>query len=109
MPGTFTIKHLANGQLAVAEGDLYLVPAATTAIIKTVTLVNIDSVTRTMNLYIKTAAGTSRRIIPKDTALQAGFSLETDEEYTLGAADAVRGDGSAAAIIDFTVNGVEET
>lgn len=109
MAGTFTIKNLANGQLALAEADVYLVPAVTTAIIKTITLVNTDTVARTMNLYIKKSAGTSRRIIPKNTNLPAGYSLETDQEYTLGAADAIRGDASAATIVDFTVNGVEET
>lgn len=109
MAGTFTIKNLANGQLASTEGDVYLVPAATTAIIKTITLVNTDTVARTMNLYIKKSAGTSRRIIPKDQSLGAGFLLETDQEYTLGAGDAIRGDASAATVVDFTVSGVEET
>lgn len=109
MAGTFTIKNLANGQLALAEADVYLVPASTQAIIKTITLVNTDTVARTMNLYIKKAAGTSRRIIPKDTSLPAGYLLEMDQEYTLGAADAIRGDASAATVIDFSVSGVEET
>lgn len=109
MAGTFTIKSLANGQLGLATTNLYLVPASTTAIIKTITLVNTDSVTRTVNLYLLKASGTARKIIPVNLSLAAGYSLETNEEYTLGAADSIQGDASAATVVDFTVNGVEET
>lgn len=105
----FTIKNLANGQLAAAEGSLYSVPAATAAIVKTITLVNNSAGAITINLYILKSAGTSRRIIPVNMSLASGFSLETDQEYTLGAADSIRGDASSATTVDFTVSGVEET
>jgi hypothetical protein len=35
--------------------------------------------------------------------------LETDAEYTLEAGDLIEGDASAATVVDFTINGVEET
>lgn len=109
MAGTFTIALLANGQLPLATGDLYTVPGATTAIIKTITLVNTDVSARLVNLYLLKAAGTARKIIPVNTSLPVGYSLETDEEYTLGAGDKIQGDATAATMVDFTVNGVEET
>lgn len=110
MAGTFTTKLLANGQLGtVTAGDLYTVPALTTAIIKTITLVNTDTAARLVNLYLLRSAGTARKIIPVSTSLAAGFSLETDEVYTLGAGDKVQGDADAALKLDFTINGVEET
>ena len=103
----FNIKLLGEGQLAVATAVIYTVPGATQTIIKTITLVNTDSVPRTVNLFIKGAA-TNRRIIPKDTSLGAGFLLETDQEYTLEAGDTIEGDASAVTIVDFTIHGVEE-
>jgi len=110
VPGTFTNKLLGDGQLAASEGDLYVVPALTTAIVVTISLVNTDSVSRTVNVYVKRAAGTSRRVgVPKDYALGAGALVETEQEYTLGPGDAVRGSASAANVVDFSVHGVEET
>lgn len=109
MPGTFDTKLLANGQLGNSEADVYLVPGATTAIVVNVILVNTDSVARTIELYVKKASGTSRRIVPKTMSLDAGYSLETDEELTLGAGDAIRGSCSTASVVDFTVYGIEET
>lgn len=68
---------LANGQLADSEGSLYKSQRSAVAILA-ITLVNTDTSARTCNLYIKPSGGTSRRIIPKDTSLSAGYSLHTD-------------------------------
>lgn len=109
MAGTFTIKLLADGQLGTTEADLYLVPAATTAIIKTIKLVNTNTTTEVINLYIKKAAGTSRLIMPQNLNLSAGYMAVEDDELTLGVGDAVRGYATTANKVDFTVYGVEET
>ena len=106
---TIIPKSLADGQLPVAEGSLYVVPAVTQSIIKTVTLVNTDSVARTLNIYIKPSGGTSRRIVPKDLSLSAGYMAVLDDELTLEAGDDIRGDASAADVVDYVVNGVERT
>lgn len=72
-----SLKNLANGQLAaVAFTDLYT--SSGTDVAKTIVLVNTDTVTRTVNLYHKTSGATARRIIPKDTALQAGWALRLE-------------------------------
>jgi len=107
MAGTFSIKYLADGQLAVAKGTLYTCPASTQTIIKTITLVNTDSSARTVNLYVST--GTSRRIIPVDMSLGIGYSLIFDDELTLEAADLIEGDASAATVVDYYIAGIEET
>ena len=109
MAGTFTIKSLADGQLAAAKVALYTVAANTQAIIKTITLVNTDTSTRTVNLYICVSGGTSRRIIPKDMSLGAAYCLIFDDELTLEAADKIEGDASVARKVDYVINGVEET
>ena len=103
------IKSLADGQLAAAIGDLYTVPASTQTIIKTISLVNTDTVTRTVNLYVTPSGGTARRIIPKNMSLASGYLLEYDQEITLEAADKIRGDASAATVVDFVISGVEES
>lgn len=108
MAGTFTIKALGEGQLAATKGTLYTVPGSTNTIIKTITLVNTSASSVTVNLYLKTGA-TSRRIIPKDMNLDAGQLAETDQEYTLEAADLIEADASSATAVDYTINGIEET
>ena len=99
-----TLKDLGNGQLAAAKATLYTVPAATQAAAK-VTLVNTDSSTRTVNLYVN-KTGTSRRICPKDLSLVAGSEF-TSKVQTLETGDLIEGDASAATIVDYVVNGFE--
>lgn len=101
-----SIKALASGQLASSKGTIYTVPGSTQTIVKSLTLVNTDSVARTVNLYVNTA-GTSRRICPKDLSLPAGALLELDRVITLEAADLIEGDASAATVVDFFISGAE--
>jgi hypothetical protein len=68
-----TLKQLADGQLAAAEGDLYT--ADSVDVITTIVIVNTDSVARAINLFLLPNAGTARRIIAKDLSLGAGYSL----------------------------------
>ena len=106
---TMSVKSLADGQLAAAKATLYTVPALTTAIIKTISYVNTDIAARTVNLYIKTSVGTSRRIIPNNMTLGVGYMMVYDDEITLEAADEIEGDADAATVVDFTINGVEKS
>ncbi len=71
-----TRAQLADGQLANTESTLLTASAAT--VVGTIILVNTDSVTRAVNLYVQPNGGTSRRIIPEDTLLPAGYSLHLD-------------------------------
>jgi len=107
MAGTFTIKSLADGQLAAAKATLYTCPADTQTIIKTITLVNTDSSARNVNLYVNT--GTSRRIIPQNMELGVNYCFIFDDELTLEAGDLIEGDASATNVVDYVINGVEET
>jgi len=72
-----TVTQLADGQLALAIGDLYTAGVAGIAVTGVV-LVNTDTVARTVNLYLTPSAGTARRLIPKDMSLGAGYSLHYD-------------------------------
>jgi len=70
------IKQLADGQLAIAIGDLYT--ADSVDVVSTIILVNTHSVAITCNLYLTPSGGTARRLIPKDTTLGIGYSLHTN-------------------------------
>ena len=109
MAGTFTTKLLSDGQLPSSTGVLYTVPSLTSAIIKNISLVNNHTDSVNINLYVKTAGGTLRKLIPKDMIFATRYSLETDEVYTLEAGDIVEGDASVGSVVDYTIHGVQET
>lgn len=104
---TVSIKELADGQLPSSKGTLYTCPTSTQAIIKTITLVNTHTVAVTVNLYKKKSGDTSRRIIPKDMSLGIGYQGVERNEITLEAGGSIEGDASVAAVIDYTISGVE--
>jgi len=105
---SLAIKSLADGQLSATKASIYTVAASTQAIVKKITLVNTEtSTTRAVNLYFKESGGTSRNIIPVDTALKAGYLLVMDDEVTLEAGDMIEGDAAVASKLDYVVSGVE--
>ena len=71
-----TLTMIAGGQLLSAENDLYV--ATDTVVITSIILVNSDSVSRTINLYIKPDGESSRYIVAKDLNLGIGHSLHYD-------------------------------
>jgi len=101
-----SIKALGDGQLPAAKGTLYTVPGATQAILRSVTLVNTDTVKRTVNLYVN-RTGTSRRIIAVNQEIAAKSPTYVNVIVALEAGDLVEGDASAAVVVDYTLNGVE--
>jgi len=103
----YTIKNLANGQLPSSLGDLYTVPSATSAITRSITLVNTNTTIETVNLYYLQSSGTARRILPKDLQLAAGNSLTVDVILTLGAGDKIQGATTTASKVDYVISGVE--
>lgn len=105
---SYVIKNLGNGQLANSKGTIYTVPASTDTIVRSIILVNTNTTTESVNLYFCANGGTSRRLIPKDTQLAAGYSLVLDVPITMGTAgDLIEGDTTTAAKVDYTISGVE--
>lgn len=68
------VTHLASGQLASSEGTLFTAQAVGGAV-TAICLVNTDSSARTLNIYHQPKGGTSRRIVPKDISLSAGYCM----------------------------------
>ncbi|SRR6266576_3768719 len=104
---TRTLKLLANGQLPNAKGTLYTCPALTSALIKTINLVNISGGNLTGNIYIKRA--TSRRIIAKDTTFDIALETVIERNIILEAGDLIEGDCSASTSVDYCIFGIEQT
>lgn len=105
----YTAKPLGQGQLANSKGTLYTVPGATTTLITRGSLVNTTAGALTVNLYLKTAAGSSRRIIPKDLSLAAGASYDLRGGHVVDAGGLIEGDASSATSVDYFLSGLEIT
>jgi hypothetical protein len=71
-----TRGQLADGQLANSKGTLYT--AASSVVVSSVIYTNTGAAHNHVNLYSKSSGGTSRRLIPKDLQLEAGYSLYFD-------------------------------
>jgi len=105
---TFTPKLLANGQLPNAKGTLYTCPAATTALIKTINLVNVSATDPiTINIYVKRTI--SRRIKAKDFPVSIAIEEIIERNIILEAGDLLEGDASAVTSIDYVICGIEQT
>lgn len=105
---------LADGQLPSTKAALYTVATGKVAHVW-VSLVNAGASTRTVNLYVKRSGGTSRRVAAKDKSLAAGsdpvifpVSGQALVGLKLSAGDALEGDASAAAEVDYVVFGATE-
>ncbi|MDQ1291034.1 MAG: hypothetical protein QG615_828 [Nitrospirota bacterium] len=101
-----TIKSLAQGQLPNAKGTLYT--AAGQVIVRRINLVNTGAGINSVNVYKKTAAGTSKRIIPVALALDPGdqaICIE-DDVMTLETGDLIEGDATNASEVDYVIDGV---
>ena len=65
--------QISDGQLPSTLSDLYTAPNKTE--ISSIILVNTDSSTRTVNLYLTPEGEAAQRLIPKDFILGIGYSL----------------------------------
>jgi hypothetical protein len=102
---TDTYKKLFQGQLPAAAAAQYTVPGATQAIIRTIVLVNTDSSPRTVSLYTDGSANANKIL---DTySIPANSRVTLNDVMTLGAAGAVWGVASVAAVVTMTIFGLE--
>jgi len=93
---------LADGQLPNSKGTLYT--AAKITIVKTISFVNTDTVTRLCNLYLNTS-GTSRLISPKNLSMPTRYKAEFDDPICLEVGDLIEGDADAATVVDYIITG----
>jgi len=72
------VEYVATGQLAATKGTLVTVKSGERLRDIIIRLVNTDSTARTVNLYVKADETNSRRLIPKDLSLGAGYAAILD-------------------------------
>lgn len=102
-----TFKKLYQGQLAAAAATLYTAPAAppTAAIVRSIRIVNTDTVSRWFILYQSGVAAANQitgKIVlgPNETYIDNGPVI-------VGANDTLRGVAEVAAMLTCTISGVE--
>src|SRR5438045_1040395 len=94
------IVSVASGSVPQNATAIYTSTGITT-IVKSIRLMNKDSVPRTINLYVNRStnpdAGIDRRICPRDMSIPAGGIAIDDQEITMTAGDILKADTSGVA------------
>ena len=93
---------IAGGTLPTTTGDLFTSPASRLVRVDSITIVNNDTVARTINLLLKRSGATAQRIAPKNLSLGAGAMFQRGP-LALGGGDVIQGDASVAGQLDFSI------
>lgn len=104
---TDTFHVLAQGQLPASAGTLYTVPAATSAIVKSIALVNTSAGSVTASLTVN-GTGAANQILPPATILAGGWA-DYEGTITLAATNTISGVAGAGTSITYTIYGDEIT
>lgn len=106
---TTTPKKLGQSTLTGSgtQDTLYTVPAATSALIKQIRVVNYSGSDRSVTLWHDGVAD-SNLILPPVVILAGGWA-EFDGNLTMETGDTLRAEGSAATSLTVTVYGVQFT
>lgn len=100
-------KILGEGQVAAATTAIYTCPAATKAIIRTVSFNHVAGAIQTVNLWVKKSGSSLRRF--SRAVLDVNEFAHEEDIGTLDAGDALHADSTNAASVDYTVHGIEQT
>lgn len=101
------LASLASGTLTTTSTALYSVPANYTALV-TIELVNGDTATRTVNVYLRRSGANTTRIFPATMQMKAGY-LTSKSEVEMAQGDSIMGSADSASIVDYTIFGATRT
>ncbi len=102
---TDTYKVLSQTQLPNAAAAQYTVPGATSAIVRSIILVNTSGSPVTVSLYVNGSANSNKIL---DTySIPANNRIELNAVLTLAATNTIQGVASTAAVVTMTVSGLE--
>lgn len=110
MPTTVTPKPLVQGVLlGNSATTVYTVPASTTAVIRSFTLCNVDTVAHTVTIYFVASGDTpaDKSTIFKDISISAKQTLEDDSLRALLTGDFISAFADVASKVSFRVDGSE--
>lgn len=100
-------KTLAQGQITAVAAPLYTVGGGTQSIVRSITLVNTDTVPRTISLFVN-GTGAVNKILSNRT-LAPDETLEIPTIKTLAAAGTIQGVADLGAKVSYTISGLEIT
>jgi hypothetical protein len=96
-----------QGQFPASTGSLYTVPASTQSIVRSIVIVNTDSTSHTINMFVNGAAAANQTL--KNRTLVAGERIELNAVHTLAASDQIQGNADTGAQVTFTMAVLEIT
>lgn len=106
-------RQLASGQLPNANAALYTAPALTTTYVSSIILFNTDGVnTHSCTLRVNPVGAPPARIVGYvELGPHYTTHITSSEKIILDTGDVLEGDdgGAGGAVIDYTVNGGEQT
>ncbi len=101
-----------GGQLLLTTTTvIYTVPNGATGIVRSITVVNTDSVARTFRLYIVPAGQQPgvRYALAYDFSLQPGDEWQDDAAHCMATGDSIIGTASVANVINCRADGAQVT
>lgn len=102
-----TVKQLDQSALtATLTAELYVVPAATSTIVKEIVLCNTDTTTRAVTITVGDGTVAKNTLIDA-LSLLAGETKFITLSTVLNAAETINGGASSAAVVSCTISGVE--
>jgi hypothetical protein len=109
---TVTPKALVEGILLTGTAaTLYTTPGATTAVIRSITLCNTDSVARTVTLYLIASGGSlgGLNTVLSAFSMAAGETVILDSLFVMMTGDFIQGLASVTNVVSIRVDGSEVT
>lgn len=109
---TVTPKALVEGILLTGTAaTLYTAPASTTAVIRSITLCNTDSVARTVTLYLIASGGSlgALNTVLSAFSVAAGETVILDSLFVLLTGDFLQALASTTNVVSIRVDGSEVT
>jgi hypothetical protein len=106
MADSFKRLTSAGLQLAASVGTLYTAPAGTGTVIRSIVVINNDTVARTFALYLG-GTTTAHLITPATCYVPAGGKWESDTVRCMSPSEVLSGVGSVASQLNIRVDGDE--
>ena len=106
-----TLKLLAQAALTTTDATVYTVPAATTTVIKSISVCNTDTVIRTVTIHAVAPGGSSMvaNILVAAMPIGIGETVFISPDLYLSAGCTLKMYASVTSVLGVTISGVELT
>lgn len=104
-----TYKRLYQGVAGTTAAAAYTVPGSTSAIVKSMRIVNYSGAAATIKLWHGTGGAADANVILPEVSVDAGGFAEFDGTLTMAAADIIYAQAGTVTSITLTIYGLEIT